>query len=144
MTGGVKDSPLPLDLKAFCSASFLSFTSFISTCNSPFASSSWEIFSWACASFCSVVSGTLSLFRISGLGARVSCVKVAARAHEQRGDVEIAASGEHSFVLDVQVNNGRDETVVIKRVRWTARNNPAYDPAGPGEGAVSQARFVQA
>jgi len=24
-----------------------------------------------------------------------------------------------------QVNNGRDETIIIKRVHWTARNDPA-------------------
>ena len=39
----------------------------------------------------------------------------------------------HTFLLDVQVNNGRDETIIIKRVHWTARNDPSKrELAKPG------------
>ena len=31
----------------------------------------------------------------------------------------------HTFLLDVQVNNGRDDTITIKRVHWAARNDPS-------------------
>ena len=43
--------------------------------------------------------------------------------------VPLGAKKEHEkyrFLLDVQVNNGRDETVTIKQVHWVVRSDPAY------------------
>jgi uncharacterized protein affecting Mg2+/Co2+ transport len=38
------------------------------------------------------------------------------------GSLSTPKPGHHTFLLDVQINNGRDETIVIKRAHWIARS----------------------